>query len=270
VPRLLVAPSLTEALAALAADPAARPIAGGVGVMLGRALGLPVAAAYVGIGTLPELRIRSMDGGAALLGAAVTLEALADPGETVVPPLLRAAAVAAANPGIRATATLGGNVVSGGPASDLVAALVALGAEARLQKPGGERWLPVEHLVAAPAAAAGGIVTAFRVPHGAGWGFERVTVRGAMDRSAATVAVSRGPAPRVAATYVAESVVRFPDVERRLGAGDTDSGRLHAAAVDDLATVALIPDDRVSGAWRARVLPVLIARAAQAALGHRS
>jgi CO/xanthine dehydrogenase FAD-binding subunit len=104
------------------------------------------------------------------------------------------------------------------------------------------------------------------MPYGAGWGFERVTVRGAMDRSAATVAVSWSPAPRVAATYVAERVIRFPDVERRLAVGETDAEAINAAAVEDLATVSLLTDDRVSATWRARVLPALVARAA---LGQR-
>jgi hypothetical protein len=57
-------------------------IAGGVGVMLGRALRLPTAAAYVAIGALRAADPQRDE--AAMLGAGVTLEELADPGETVV------------------------------------------------------------------------------------------------------------------------------------------------------------------------------------------
>lgn len=95
--------------------------------MLARARGVDPGGNLVGIGLLPDLlRFESGPDGTIELGAALTLEWLAGPdGGGTVPPLLRAAAIATANPGIRSVATLGGNIADAGAASDLVAALIA-------------------------------------------------------------------------------------------------------------------------------------------------
>lgn len=102
--------------------------------MLARARGVDPGGNLVGIGLLPDLlRFESGPDGTIELGAALTLEWLAGPdGGDQVPPLLRAAAIATANPGIRSVATLGGNIADAGAASDLVAALIALGARVRI------------------------------------------------------------------------------------------------------------------------------------------
>jgi carbon-monoxide dehydrogenase medium subunit len=261
---------MEEALAALGADPGLRPIAGGVGVMLARALGAEPGERWLGVGALPPLRGWSTGtGGDTVIGAAVTLEEL---GESLNPPsgLLGAASRSTANPGIRAVATLGGNVVAGRAASDSVAALAALGADAELVSAAGIRRVPIEELVAA-GPRRGELVRAFHVPPTNPWGWQRLTVRGAMDSSVASVAVVAGRSPRVAVTFAAETVLRLESVERLLSASvGTSSGvdGIRAAAAADLEGIELRSDDRASEAYRRRVIPVLVERATADALAR--
>lgn len=257
------APSLDAAVTHLRDDPSARPIAGGVGVLLDRALGRPTADTWVSVGRLPELRERRRDGGEVVLGAALTLEELGEPGDVPIPGLLAAAARSAANPGIRVVATIGGNVAAGGAASDLVAALVALDARAELVGPVGARAVAVESLVARPVAPRE-LIRAFRMPAAqVRWGWQRLTIRGAMDRSSASVAVALGrQGARVAVTFVAGRPLRLPSVE-----ADPDPARARSLAARDLAAVDLLDDDRAPAEYRRRVVPVLVERALERALG---
>jgi CO/xanthine dehydrogenase FAD-binding subunit len=268
---LVLASTLDGALDALSADPALRPIAAGVGVMLARALGHPVGTHWLGVARLPELRERSRPGdGIARIGAAVTLEDLA---RGIAPPagLLEAAARSSANSGIRTVATLGGNVVAGRAWSDPVAALVALGAEAEIVATGGGRRIPVEAL-AASGLQPGELVRCFLVPSANAWGWQRLTIRGAMDSSVASVAVAVGDRPGVAVTFVSDRVVRLPTVEGLLAAGtgaDSEDASVREAASEDLADLTIRGSDRASERYLRRVLPVLVARAVAEAVARR-
>jgi len=293
-----VATTLAEALELLAGDPASRPLAGGVGVLLGRALSsgglgsqLPPAGRWVDVRSLPELAgIRRSTDGRRHVGAAVTIAELA--AATEAPGLLRAAAAAVGNPGVRAMATVGGNLVEMGASSDLMAALVALGAVGLVDGPDGERRLPVgriPRLLGAAPSAAGGVRPALLLrvieledAEPTGWGFERLTFQGAMDRSAASVAVALFSPPgrsrptagriraRIAATAIADRVVRFGGTERRLAVERwiSDEG-LEAAASADLAAAVVRGDARISDWYRRAVVPVLVRRAIGTALDGR-
>jgi carbon-monoxide dehydrogenase medium subunit len=235
-------------------------VAGGVAVLLGRALGRPSPGRSLAIGGLDELRILEREGDGILLGAGLTLDTIA--ADPRVPALLRAAAHSTADAEIRAMATLGGNVVAGRAASDPVAALVALGATARVAARAGERAMPVAELVHG-GVPAGSLIRAFAVRDEARWGWQRLTMRGAGDRSAASVAVAlREVEASVATTWVAERVIRFAGAAAAILADATDEAAIRDAAAGDLAGVDLLEDDRASAAYRRRVLPVLVARAA--------
>lgn len=290
------ASTLADALERLVADPASRPLAGGLGVLLGRALAsdglgsaLPPSGRWLDVRMLPELAgIRRMPDGRCLLGAVVTITELAASAD--VPAVLRAAAAAVGNPGVRAAGTVGGNLVGSGASSDLMAAMVALGAVGLVEGSGGKRRVPVAQiprLLGVDRAPAGG-------PHAAlllrgielagaapsGWGFERLTFQGAMDRSAATVAVvvtapgdarsdTRPVRVRIVATSVADEAIRFRRTERRITVEPRiGPGELEAVASADVANVALRSDLRVSDWYRRAVIPVLVRRAVEAAL-HR-
>jgi carbon-monoxide dehydrogenase medium subunit len=294
---LAVAPTLAAALERLE-DPGARPLAGGVGIMLARARGIDGGGDFVGVGHLPELLgWRAQDDGAIEIGAAVTLEALAEAmDDDRIPALLRSAAAAAANPGIRAVATIGGNVVDTGAGSDLVAALIALGAEVRIVRREAARTTALADLWTVahdgsddgpgrpPAVIAlrpGDLIEALIIPSPApvGWGWERLTLHGAMDRSAASLAVAilRGGGARVALTAAVTRPIRLGAVEGVLeaatGASSSAAGvdirsQVRQAARDDLASAPVLADDRAPAAYRREVVPVLAERAALAALAR--
>jgi CO/xanthine dehydrogenase FAD-binding subunit len=275
---LRVATTLDEALMALRTDPGLWPMAGGVGVMLAAALGAPPAAdRWLSIGGLAELRgVGSGRDGSTVVGAATTLADLADAAH-IAPGLLSAAARSTANAGIRAVATIGGNVIAGGAASDPVAALVALDAAAELVSIGRTRRVAVLELIR-DGVAPGELVRAFHIPADGptsdgspiGWGWQRLPYRGAMDSSIASVAVVAGRRPRVAVTFAAGTVLRLRSVEGLLaegGSGGRRSGTVRDAASGDLGSVRLHRDHRASEAYRRRVVPVLVARAVAQALG---
>jgi CO/xanthine dehydrogenase FAD-binding subunit len=253
--------TLDEALAMLADGEAGpvTPIAGGIGISLAMALGGSAPTDVVAIGHLDELRAVERDGGDIVLGAALTIDELARGAARGVPPLLAAGAAQVANPGIRTVGTVAGNLVAGGPASDLVAALLALGATLDVV---GRDGMVARSPVDRPPPA-GTLVRGIRVSAAAagwGWGWERLTIRGAMDRSSATVAATLTPdGPRVALSVAPVRPGRLRGVEAAAGPA------VREAAIADLAAIELRPDDRVSVAYRRRVIPVLVQRAVRAA-----
>lgn len=286
-----IATTLAAALERLD-EPGVRPMAGGVGIMLARMRGVDVGDDFVGVGHLPELQLAaSRDDGSLEIGAGLTLEWLAESVDPArVPPLLQAAASSAANPGIRAVATIGGNIVDTGAASDLVAALIALGAAVRIARRDDRRevalldlWGPDDSEDPGlpgglPALRPGDLIRSLSIPAPwpVGWGWERLTLHGAMDRSTASVAVAifAGGRTRVALSAAVSRPIRLGAVERVAdtaagGADDAGLGtRVRGAARDDLADAPIVADDRAPVAYRRQVVPVLAERAVAAALAR--
>lgn len=301
---LTVARDLPEALTLLAGG-GRRPLAGGVGVMLAAALGQGGPASWVAIGRIAELReLKAEDDGGLRIGSTVTIASLAacPPG---MPALLARAASVAANPGIRAVGTIGGNIAGTGVRSDIVAALVALDAQVEIVATSGTRTLPVGSLwdgpddvspvggpprvdglptADGPVAATselttGALLRAVRIPPDrlAGWGWERVTTQGRMGPSAASVAVTvdRAGTARIVVTGVGARPLRFAEAETALAAaassGDDVEASLRGVRAAVAAAVAAVPlrDDVIAPAsYRRAVIPVLVGRAAASALAR--
>lgn len=104
-----------------------------------------------------------------VIGAATTMTEMAD--SKVIQEKARALAQGAAwlgSPQIRNVATIGGNVVNAQPAADTSIPLVALGAEAHILSPEGERYEPVEALFRGVGESAINpsweLITDFRLP----------------------------------------------------------------------------------------------------------
>lgn len=287
-----IATTLAAALERLD-EPGVRPMAGGVGIMLARARGVDAGEDFIGVGHLPELQLAAArDDGSLEIGAGLTLEWLAEAVDPArVPPLLQAAAASAANPGIRAVATIGGNIVDTWSASDLVAALIALGASVRIIRRDDAREVALLDLwgaddsedpglpPAVPALRPGALIRSLSIPAPLpiGWGWERLTLHGAMDRSVASVAVAvfAGGRTRVALTAAVTRPIRLGAVERATdatpaaGADDAALGtRVRRAARDDLAAAPVVADDRAPAAYRRQVVPILAERAVAAALAR--
>ncbi|MEU1074982.1 MULTISPECIES: FAD binding domain-containing protein [unclassified Streptomyces] len=191
--------SLDEAVAALAAMPAAVPVAGGTDLMAAVNRGLLRPAGLVGLGRINEIRGWQYQDGHALLGAGLTHARMGRPDFAALIPALAAAARAAGPPQIRNAGTLGGNIASGAPTGDALPVLAALEATLVIAGPeGARREIPVSHLLAgrellAPAELIGHV----RVPllH-APQVFLKATGRTGPGRATASVAVVLDPARR--------------------------------------------------------------------------
>ncbi len=143
--------TLTEALR-LRRETAALPFAGGTDLMVKykRWTGLPPGfpGDVLFLSHLPELkRLESRDE-TLLIGAGVTLAALARHSET--PGLLREAVLSIAAPAVRNIATLAGNVCNASPAGDGICALYALDARLELTRLEGRREVPVMDFITGP------------------------------------------------------------------------------------------------------------------------
>ncbi len=261
----------------------ARPIAGGVAILLRSRLGDPPGERYVAIGSLGELRSIEIDAatGDLLIGAAVTLAEVADAGilrERA--PLLVAAARAAASLGVRSVATVGGNVVDVPGDSDLVAAAIALGAKLEIRRSRG-----IRQVAPGTPIRIDELVTGLQVPGlpGAGWALRRLTTQGASDRPVVTVALcldaERGvvTALRGAAVFIgdrpldlgglAPAVVSARVSDVAIGLLGERVANEALAAVDRAVDAGLrLHDDlRATAGYRRSMVGVLVSRAAQAA-----
>jgi 4-hydroxybenzoyl-CoA reductase subunit beta len=221
-------PRTLEEVARLAAEPDARIIAGGTGLIPNLRLGIGAPRSLVSIDAVPELKEFQVAASAIRIGAGVSLQTLADGQD--LPAALREAARSVAAPAHRAAATLGGNLCLdtrciyynqsehwrrsngyclkyGGDtchvapqgkkcraaySADLAPALIAL--EAKVETT--VRVLPLEDLFdddgAKPLAlGAGEIVKAVRLPAPKGRsGYAKARARGAIDYPLAGVAMA--------------------------------------------------------------------------------
>lgn len=191
--------TLDEAVEALAAMPAAVPVAGGTDLMASVNAGLLRPAALVGLGRISEIRGWQYQDGHALLGAGLTHARVGRPDFAALIPALAAAARAAGPPQIRNAGTLGGNIATAGPTGDTLPVLAALEAILIIAGPGGaRREVPVSHLLAGMDMLRPGELIGFvRLPllH-APQVFLKATGRTGPGRATASVALVLDPARR--------------------------------------------------------------------------
>lgn len=134
--------TLAEALAVLAQDPSAIPIAGGTDLMVLLAFGTLATARVVDFSALDEIRGITTTPTETLLGALTTYtEIVEHPALADRHPLLVAAARVSGAWAIRNRGTLGGNIANASPAADSPPALLAYGARVELTSVRGARWV---------------------------------------------------------------------------------------------------------------------------------
>src|SRR5450631_839833 len=138
---VVVATSLTEALAALAADPDTQVLAGGTDLMVEVNAGLRRPGSVVALRAVDDLRSWSRQGAFLRLGAGVTYRQLLGPELAAAVPGLAQAARTVGSPQIRNAGTIGGNLATASPAGDTLPVLVATGASVNVLGPHGERSL---------------------------------------------------------------------------------------------------------------------------------
>jgi CO/xanthine dehydrogenase FAD-binding subunit len=271
---------LGEALAALAADPAARPIAGGTDLVVAARQGRKaLPESIVAIDRSAALAGQQMEDGALVLGSLTTHAWLAADADVRARwTALADAAAIVGSPATRGTGTLGGNLMNASPAAETTAPLVVFGARVTLAASNGaSRQIPVAELATGPgrtAAATGELLTEIRipaVPPSSGSAYIRLEYRQAMEiavvGAAALVSLDgdRVRESRIALTAVGPTVYRAAEAEAILdGAGASPSlfreaGRRAAAAASP------IDDVRASADYRRAMLEVVVARTLAAA-----
>ncbi|GAA1597942.1 FAD binding domain-containing protein [Streptomyces globosus] len=245
--------SLDEAVAALAAMPAAVPVAGGTDLMAAVNAGLLRPAGLVSLGRINEIRgWQYQEDGHALLGAGLTHARMGRPDFAALMPGLAAAARAAGPPQIRNAGTLGGNIAGAAPTGDTLPVLAALEAALVVVGPGGSREIPVSYLLAGREMLRPGELIGFvRVPllH-APQVFLKATGRTGPGRAVASVGLVLDPARRgvrIAVGAVAPMPLRPLDAEQWVASLiDWDGERQLAPealeAFGDYVAAACVPD----------------------------
>jgi CO/xanthine dehydrogenase FAD-binding subunit len=275
--------TLDEAVAALAAEPAAVPVAGGTDVMSAVNAGLLRPTALVALGRVAELRGWEYRDGHALLGACLTHARMGRPDFAALMPALAAAARTAGPPQIRNAGTLGGNVITGAPTGDTLPVLAALDAGLLVCGPQGRsREIPISALLTGRDRLRSGELLAFaRVPllH-APQTFLKATGRTGPGRAVASVCVALDPARRevrCAVGAIAAMPLRPLEAEQWVSAlVDWDGDRMVPAealtAFGEYAAMACVPDpepDPDSGELAALSPGLLHLRRTVAALARR-
>jgi xanthine dehydrogenase FAD-binding subunit len=273
--------SVAEAIALLARDPGAAPVAGGTDVLVRLREGHAGCRRLVDIHGLTELQgTRLEEEGTLVLGSGVTFAELAR-SEVVarLAPVLAEAAATVAGPQIRNVATLGGNLCNGAPSADSAAPLLVLNASLVLRGPEGEREVRLEDFYEGPGRVRrdrAELLTAVRIglSEYRGWSacYRKYSMRGAMDIAtvgcAAAFKLEGGVVSdlRLAYTVAGPKPLRCPKAEAKArGArADEDLLKLLAACVlDDLS-----PRDswRASKEFREHIIVTLAERVSREAL----
>lgn len=275
-----VADSVDHALEALnAAGPEAKLLAGGHSLLPMMKLRLASPSTLVDIGRIAELSYIRDEGDGIAIGPLTRHQAL-HRSEVLAGgcPILAYAAGQVGDPQVRHKGTIGGSVAHGDPASDLPAALVALGAEfvVRGMGNGGTRTVAASDFFTGfltTALAPGEMLVEIRVPKlgaGSGWSFLKFNRR-AQDWGIVGVAAVIGSAGselkdvRVGLANMGPTPLRATAVESALeGAG---KGAIASAASSAADGTKPVSDTNASADFRRHLAKVLVRRALEAAAG---
>jgi len=261
--KLLQPESLPEALAMLAEQPEAIPIAGGTDLLVV----WPTRPAehdrcYVDLSGVPELKgVRWTDGQLALGALATYWDVIRDARATRELPLLGRAARQVGAIQIQARGTWAGNIANASPAADGVPVLMAYDAVVVLDSAHGREAVPLSDFYQGykrMRRRSDQLVVEIRIPlprtpYRVQW-FEKVGSRRAQAIAKVGLAVVRGEQGwRVVAASMAPTVRRCPAIERRL------AGSTPLRSPDDLLPaieqdVAPIDDIRSTAHYRRRVM----------------
>jgi len=180
--------SIPDAVALLAADPAARPLAGGTDLIVQMRSGRTSPNAVVDLKRIDGMIGVRRDADGFAIGAATPCTALARDVELAAAwPGVVEAANLIGSVQVRNRATVAGNLCNASPAADSVPAMIAARARVRIAGPDGEREMAVEDLPLGPGKTAlrpGEFVVEIRLPSrpaGGGDAYLRAIPRTEMD-----------------------------------------------------------------------------------------
>jgi len=240
----------------------AKVLAGGHSLLPLMKLRLATPEMLIDIGRLSELSYVRAEGDELAIGSLTRHHELAtSPLVAEVSPLLSKAAATIGDPQVRHRGTIGGSLAHGDAASDLPAALLALGGSVVVAGPGGERTVPAVELFEGFLQTAVGydeLVVEVRVPRSTGGAAYQKFTRRSQDWAMVGVAVAttqRGVG--VALANMGSVPIQAVAVQEALAGGATAS---EAAQLADEGTDPL-SDANASAQYRRHLARVLTLRA---------
>jgi len=273
--------SLAEAARELAADPESKAIAGGTALLILIKQGVYLPQRLVNLKKVRDGSYVEFDPARGLrLGALTSIfEVESHPLVRRHYPVLADAAHKVANIRIRNLATIGGNIAHGDYQSDPPSVLVALGARVATMGPEGERRLPIAEFLQGAyetALAPGELVREIEVPApdpDVTGVYLKFVTRTAADRPCAGVAafVRRDDGIVRSLSVVVGAVspvpVRLHAVEEQLTGRRPDPSTVRTAAALAAEAIDPVGDLRGTEWYKRQVVPVLVRRALEQALG---
>ncbi|MEL6984532.1 MAG: FAD binding domain-containing protein, partial [Actinomycetota bacterium] len=182
-------------------------------------------------------------------------------------PMLAHVASQVGDPSVRHRGTIGGSIAHGDPASDLPAALLALGGSVVAKGPSGERVIPASELFTGFLETAVGddeMITEVRVPKGpdAGWSYQKFNRR-AQDWAIVGVAAVANGSTTVSLVNMGSTPILADAVNSALASG-ADADAASAVAAEGTSP----PEDLNGDAeYRTHLAQVLVKRALTEANG---
>jgi carbon-monoxide dehydrogenase medium subunit len=259
--------STEEAVALLAEHgDEAKLLAGGHSLLPLMKLRLAIPAVLIDIGKIPDLSYIEERGDEIAIGALARHHQLeSSPLLAEQVPLLAHTAHQVGDPQVRHRGTLGGTLSHGDPASDLPAAVLALGGTLVAQGPGGRREIAAVDFFKGfleTDLAPDEMLVEVRVPKvpGAGWSFQKFNRR-AQDWAIVGVAAIVNGSTGIALVNMGSTPLRASAVEEAVRSG---------ASADEAATAAADgtdppSDTSASSEYRRHLATVLVRRALQEA-----
>jgi carbon-monoxide dehydrogenase medium subunit len=245
----------------------AKLLAGGMSLLPLMKLRLAVPSVLVDVGRLRDLQYVRDAGDHVAIGA-LTRHRELETSDVLAAScgMLRAVAAEVGDNQVRHRGTLGGSVAHGDPASDLPAALLALGATFVVRGPGGEREVAADHFFTGfleTALAPDELLTEIRVPKTGpnSFSYQKFNRRAQDWAIVGALAVGVDGAMRIALVNMGPTPLRARAVEDALASGASIAdAAAHAAEGTDA------PSDLNGGAdYREHLARVLTRRALEAA-----
>lgn len=273
--------TIEQAVALLARDIGARPLAGGTDLIVQMGSGRVAPSAIVDLKRIDGLSgVRSLAGGGFAIGAATACTALKDDKALVAAwPGVVEAANLIGSVQVRNRATIAGNLCNASPAADSVPALVAAGSTCLVAGPNGTREIAVEDVPAAPGRTTlepGEFVVEIRLPAQAGAdAYLRSIPRTEMDIAVVGVGVSLAldesgacTAARVAIGAAAPTVVLVKDAGAALVGSHFEEAALGLMTAAVRAACRPIDDKRGSAEYRTAIAGILAQRVVKVAIAR--
>lgn len=254
-------------------------LAGGTDLVVKMNHGMLKAKALIALKGIPGLNTIEVDSkkGLTIGATALLAEVAAHPDILRDYPAVAYAANKTANVQIRNMGTVAGNLCNAAPSADNAPTLVAMGGEAVLVGPKGERRLSLDQFFKGPGQTAmepGEIMTAIHVPtppRGAGVSYQHISARGKVDISAVCVGAMVTMEENVCreAVVVLGAVAAIPMRARKaedlLRGREWSAAHVREAAAEAAAEARPISDVRASAEYRKQMVAVLTRRALEEA-----